>query len=351
MLWAVGSAVWAGTLTTSDGFFALLDRFGLVPFLAFLVAPLAFRTDHQRAVLLGTLIVTGAYLGATALFEALNLDILVFPAYILDASVGIHAERVRGPFAQAVAMGLGLFICGSAALMGAARWRRPLELQVVCLAVAAMCAVGLVFTLTRAIWLGALAACLVVVVATPRVWRFVPAAAFCGLLLVVASLAFVPGLGDSAQDRASDQSPVWSRENTNRAALGIIAERPLFGIGWERFPDRSGPWFRQDEDTPLNGAGEGVHNVILANASELGLPGAFLWLAGTLLAIGGALTRRVASELQPWKVLLVGSAVMLAVAGSLGPLPYAFPLLVVWTLAGLVTSATAPASPTRAAPS
>ena len=33
----------AGTLTQSSGFFALLDRFGLMPFLVFLVAPVAFR--------------------------------------------------------------------------------------------------------------------------------------------------------------------------------------------------------------------------------------------------------------------------------------------------------------------
>lgn len=338
LLWAVASAWWAGTLTTSVGFFALLDRFGLMPFLAFLVAPLAFRTDRQRAILLGALVATGAYLGLTALFEALDLDALVFPAYIVDGSVGIHAERVRGPFAQAVAMGLGLFTCGAAALMGAARWRHPLELRATCLAVAALCALGLVFTLTRAIWLGALAAGLVVLLATPRIWRFVPAVAFCAALLVVGALLFVPGLSDNAQDRSGDQSPVWVRENTNRAALAIVAERPLWGVGWERFPDRSPPWFHQDDDIPLTGAGEGVHNVLLANASELGLPGAFLWLAGTVLAIGGALTRPVDPELVPWKILLLAATVMLGVAGSLGPLPYAFPLLVVWTLAGLVNS-------------
>jgi O-antigen ligase len=348
-LWALASAWWAGTLTTSVGFFALLDRFGLVPFLAFLVAPLAFRTDRQRAVLLGTLVATGGYLGLTALFEALELHALVFPGYIVDDSVGIHAERVRGPFAQAVAMGLGLFICGAAALMGAARWRRSLELRGACVGVGMLCALGLVFTLTRAIWLGALGAALVVVLATPRLWRFVPAAGFCTAVLVVGALAFVPGLRDSAQERSRDRSPVWVRENTNTAALAIVADRPLFGIGWERFPDRSPPWFRQDENIPMTGAGEGVHNVLLANASELGLPGAFLWFAGTGLAIGGALVRRVAPALAPWKALLLGVTVMIAVAGSVGPLNYPFPLLVLWTLAGLMGSSSATAMPPPAA--
>lgn len=338
LLWAVGSAWWAGTLTESSGFFALLDRFGLMPFLVFLVAPVAFRTDHQRAILLVTLIVTGGYLGLIALFEGIGLDALVFPHYILDPSVGIHAERVRGPFAQAVAMGLGLFLCGAAAVIGTARWRTRPWLRAGCVAVATLCALGMVFTLTRAIWLGGLVAIAVVVFATPRLWRLVPAAAVVVGLLVAGALAFVPGLEASAKERAGDEAPVWVRENTNRAALAIVVDRPLFGVGWERFTDRSLPWFHQDDDTPLSGAREGVHNVFLANASELGLPGAFLWLAGATLAIGGALARRVGWEMWQWKVYLLAATIMIVVAGSVGPLPYAFPLLVLWTVAGLLRS-------------
>ena len=338
LLWAVGSAWWAGTLTQSSGFFALLDRFGLMPFLVFLVAPVAFRTDHQRVILLGTLIVTGAYLGLTAFFEGVGLDALVFPQYILDPSVGLHAERVRGPFAQAVAMGLGLFLCGAAAAMGTARWRARPWVRAGCVAVAALCALGMLLTVTRAIWLGGLLAAVVVVCATPHLWRFVPAGAVMVGLLIAGALAFVPGLEANAKERSGDEAPVWVRENTNRAALAIVVDRPLFGVGWERFTDRSPQWFQQDDDIPLTGAGEGVHNVFLANASELGLPGTFLWLAGAALAIGGGLMRRVRTELWPWKVFLLAATTMIVVAGSVGPLPYAFPLLVLWTLAGLVGS-------------
>jgi O-antigen ligase len=333
-LWAVASAAWAGTLTQPDGFFALLDRFGLMPFLAFLVAPVAFRTERQRAILLGTLIVTGAYLGLTALFEGVGLDALVFPGYINDPSVGLHSDRARGPFVQAVAMGLGLFICGGAALLGVTRLRERPWLRAATAAVAALCAVGMVLTLTRAIWLGAVVAAIVVVFAVPRLWRVAPAAAVVGALLVVGALALVPGLQGSAEERSGDEAPVWVRENTNLAALRIIEARPLTGVGWERFKEVNPHWIRQQDDIPMAGVGEGVHNVFLANASELGLPGAFLWLAGAVLAIGGALARRVAPELRPWQILLLGVTVMMVVAGSLGPLPYAFPLLSLWTLAG-----------------
>jgi O-antigen ligase len=338
LTWAAASAAWAGTLTQPTGFFALLDRFGLMPFLAFLVAPVAFRTERQRAILLGTLIVTGAYLGLTALFEGVGLDSLVVPGYITDPSVGIHADRARGPFVQAVAMGLGLFICGGAAVLGAVRWRDRPWLRAASVAVAALCALGMVLTLTRAIWLGAVLAAVVVVFAVPRLWRAAPVAAIGGVLLVVSALALVPGLRTSAGERSSAESPVWVRENTNLAALRIIEARPLTGVGWERFKDVNPHWIRQQPDIPMAGVGEGVHNVFLANASELGLPGTFLWLAGVAVGIGGALVRRVSPELRPWQILLLGVTVMMVVAGSLGPLPYAFPLLALWTLAGTVAA-------------
>jgi len=177
----------------------------------------------------------------------------------------------------------------------------------------------------------------VMVFAVPRLWRVAPAAAVMGALLVVGALAFVPGLDASASERSGDDAPVWVRENTNRAALRIIEAKPLTGVGWERFKEVNPQWIRQHGDTPMAGVGEGVHNVFLANASELGLVGAFLWLAGAVVAIGGAIVRRVSRELRPWQIFLLGTTVMVVVAGSLGPLPYAFPLLALWTLAGAMS--------------
>jgi putative inorganic carbon (HCO3(-)) transporter len=340
LLWAAGSAYWAGTLTESSGFFALLDRLGLVPFVLFFVAPVAFRTAAQRRILLGVLVITGAYLGLTALFETLNLNGLVFPKYILDPSVGIHADRARGPFVQAVANGLGLFIGATAGLLGTIQWRRRAWRRTGCLLVAAVCAVGMLFTLTRAVWVGAVVAAVCVVLVTPRLWRWLPAGALAATALVATALLLVPGLDSRVQERKSAESPVWVRENTDAAALRIVASKPLFGIGWERFKTDSAPWFRQPDDIPMDGLGAGVHNVFLANATELGLPGAFLWLAGAALAIGGALVRRAPPELRPWRAGLLALTVMTIVVGSFGPLPYAFPLLVLWTLAGVLMAST-----------
>jgi putative inorganic carbon (hco3(-)) transporter len=117
LVYAIGSAVISGTIATHDGSFALLDRFGLVPFVSFMIAPVVFRSPRERKILLVILTVTGAYLGLTALFETLHVNALVFPKYILDPNVGIHEGRARGPFAEAGANGMAMWVCVVAATL------------------------------------------------------------------------------------------------------------------------------------------------------------------------------------------------------------------------------------------
>ena len=93
-----------------------------MPFLLFLTAPLAFRTQRQRQVLLVTFVTLGAYLGLTVVFETVKLDALVFPKYILDPHYGIHAGRGRGPFVEAVTNGLALFTCSVVCAIAVAQW-------------------------------------------------------------------------------------------------------------------------------------------------------------------------------------------------------------------------------------
>ena len=64
LLYAFLSALFAGTLDVSDSRFALIDRFGLVPFTLFFVAPLAYRTREDRDILLGVLVALGRISGS-----------------------------------------------------------------------------------------------------------------------------------------------------------------------------------------------------------------------------------------------------------------------------------------------
>ena len=89
LLVAAVSALAAGTLFSNSAFFQLFDRFGIAPFAMFVLAPVAFHSEAQRKVLLGALVVVGAYLGLTALFETVGPTSLVFPKYVLDPAFGL----------------------------------------------------------------------------------------------------------------------------------------------------------------------------------------------------------------------------------------------------------------------
>jgi putative inorganic carbon (hco3(-)) transporter len=333
-LWAIGSAIVAGTITHNAAFFGLLDKFGLVPFAMFLVAPVAFASERARAILLGTLIALGAYLGLTAIAEGLGLDALVFPKYILDPAIGIHADRARGPFVEAEANGLALFACAVAATIGSLRWRGGA--RIASIAVAALCAGGIVFTLSRGVWLAAVLGAVVTTALMPDLRRVaLPAFAVVAASLALALFA-VPGLYEQISERTGQEESVWVRSNTNHAAVEMIRERPLTGFGWQTFEAKSPAYFEQIGDYPMRGVGEGSHNVFLSNASELGLPGAFLWLAGLALAVGGALVRRPPPELRLWRAGLLAVAIAWVVVAMVTPLAFAFPTLLLWTWAGVV---------------
>jgi O-antigen ligase len=333
LLWAVGSALFAGSLLEPEGFFGLVDSLGVVPFALFLVAPVAFRGERGRRVLLVVLLATGAYLALTALFEAVGMDALVFPKYILDPTVGIHPERARGPFVEAVANGLALYGCGVAALVSLSVWRSTF-LRVIAVAVALLCGLGIIFTLTRAIWLASVVASLVALAADRRLRHLLLPSVAVASVLVVAAVSLVSDLSQQAEQRAEDQLPLWDRLNTNAAAERMIAERPLLGFGWDQYSSANVDYLRQGEDYPLTGVGLDVHNVFLARAVELGLVGAAIWLAAFVLAIGSPIVRGP-PVFTPWRLGLLAIAVHWVIVANFGPVTYAFPTFLLWLWAGV----------------
>lgn len=329
LAWAVGSAFAAGTL--GSGAFRLLDRYGAMAFLVALAAPVAFATERDRRTLLLALTALGGYLGLTALFEIAGPRALVVPRYVADLTYGIHPGRARGPFVEAAVNGFALFTCGAAALVLAAQLPRR---RVLPYAVAALCALGLVLTLQRTIWIGASVA-LVVVLLSRRELRpkLLPAAA-AGALLVVAALAFVPGLAERADQRRVAQRSVWDRVNLNHAAVAMVRARPLTGFGWNRFTATSTPYFWQDADVPLTAGDIIPHDALLANAAELGLPAALLWVGGIAGAVAAALRARRPRAADPWHDALLGMAIVALALALFTPLLSPWPLVVLLTWAG-----------------
>lgn len=335
LIFATGSAVAVETVTESDTYFELLDRMA-VPFAVFLVAPAAFYAERHRRALLAAFVTFGAYLGLTALFETVGPRALVLPSFILDPSFGFHGGRARGPFLEAAINGIGLYVCAVAAGIALATWRgRWARIGAGC--VIALCTLGILFTLTRAVWVGAVVATIVTLVATRELRRFIVPAAAVIPAAVLLALAVVPGFDARFSERRGAELSVWERENVNAAAVAMVSERPLIGFGMGRFQARNSEYFPLLETTPQVAEQRlGVHNVLLGLATDIGLVGAGLFALSLALAVGAGLLTRGPPELRPWRVGLLAIAICWLVVGSFAPIGHVFPSLICWFWAGVV---------------
>ncbi|MGP8206662.1 MAG: O-antigen ligase family protein [Acidimicrobiales bacterium] len=282
--WAVCSAIIAGTIEGSLGFYALVDRFGIVPFIWFLLAPVLFGTARQRRLLIGALVGLGLYLGLTGTLEGLHLYRFIFPHYIAEPNVGIQWGRARGPILESTGDGFCTFVGGTAAAVGLKLWKTT-WVRGVCLAALALDLATLFFTLTRSVWIGALSGIIVAMLLSRRSRRVLIPGLVVGAVVVGVTLAASPTLRTDVVGRAESQSPVWDRQNTDLAALRILTDMPLSGVGWENFINVAPNYMVQQPGYPLSGFGIEVHNVFLSHAAELGIPGLLLWLMGFLGAV------------------------------------------------------------------
>ncbi|GAA2030143.1 O-antigen ligase family protein [Pseudokineococcus marinus] len=333
---AAWSAFVNDTLLTGYGLFALADRL-LVPFVLFAVAPVVFCTPERRDLLLKALTVLGLYLAITAVLERVAPS-LVYPRYIVDPSLGIQAGRSRGPFVASEAMGLVLVQCAFAAAFLSSRSRRAWRR--IALLTTALCAVGVLLTLTRSVWLGALIGVVVACAQQRELRRLLPVMLAGGAVVVVALLAAVPSLQAAVNERATTTRSLDDRRNVNEAALRLIEREPLTGVGWVGFIDASDEYVRQADDYPVTNVRIEVHNVPLARAAELGIPGALLWalcvVLGPLRAVLRRVPRSAPVDLVGWRLVLTGGAATWGVALLLSPVPYPLPNYLVFLLAGMV---------------
>ena len=336
VVYALGSAFVAGTLSENDAFLRLVDTFGIMPFLLFLTAPLAFRTQRQRQLLLVTFVTLGAYLGLTVVFETVKLDALVFPKYILDPNYGIHAGRGRGPFVEAVTNGLALFTCSVVCAIAVAQWHDR-RARIVAGAVGLLCLVGVFLCLERSVWIGAALATCVGMLATRGARRYLVPVILALGIGIGATLVFIPGLHQRVTQRVDQKETIWDRRNLARAAINMVDARPLVGLGWSRFRRDSANYFQQAADIPLTATTFGVHNTPLAYAADLGLIGVTLWALGLLCGVGAGLATRGPPDLLPWRIGLLTVAVATLVVIDAVP-PSAWPNRAIWLLAGVACS-------------
>lgn len=335
-LYVVISAAASGTLLNTASSAGLVERFGLLPFAACVVAPAVYRTQRDRSILVVALVGLGLYLGLTALFETVGLRSLVFPSYINNPDFGILYDRARGPFVEPAQNALAMFTCAGAALIAFGTWRGK-AVRALAVVVVLLCTAGILFTLTRAAWLAAISGIAVTLVVAPRLRPYAAPLAASAAILVAVSLAAIPGFSQRASDRRSTETTVYDRYALNRAALNMIEAHPMFGFGWGTYFDNNVDYLQQGDEYPLPTNIENVptHNLYLGFGAELGLVGTSLWLLAALLAVGGAIVRKGVAEIQPWRWLLLAVAVFYLGISSFEPTT-AFSTFLIFFLAGVV---------------
>ena len=204
---------------------------------------------------------------------------------------------------------------------------------------ASLCAFAALLTLTRSIWIGTVLGFVLTCVTYRPLRRALPALMVVGVAATVTALVFVPGLRASTVERSASSLPVYDRQNTDVAALRLLRDFPLTGVGWVRFPQVSPDTVRQADDYPLTKVSLEVHNAFLARGAELGWPGLLLF-AGVFVAGPVRIASRRASDSEGalWTIVLVGGGACWFVAASLSPLAQALPNQLLWLVAGVAAA-------------
>jgi O-antigen ligase len=336
-VYALISALFAGTLLEKAPGIELVETFGIFPFLVFTVAPVVFPTARERATLMKGLVALGAYLSLTTIFEITGPSSLVFPSYISNPNYGIHFGYGRGPFVEAVSNGFGLYVCALACFIAIKMWGSSWA-RVYAGTVGVLCLIGSMFTFERSVWISTIIASLVLLLTARSTRRILVPALVGGAMLVGATLLLVPGLSSKVSTRAGDQQTIWDRQNLDHTAFNMIRAHPLFGFGWSRYLADSGPYIQQRPDIPLTAEAKNVHSIVLTYAVELGLIGVTLWIIAVLMGVGGALLTRTPPDLQPWRATLLALFVFFAIQENFVP-PAVFQNLCLWLWAGVVWGA------------
>ena len=217
----------------------------LVPFTLYHLAAYIF--DDERSLLRFekfSLIVL-VYLSLTAIFFMVDAKDLIFPRYILDESLGYHADRARGPFLQAVANGVTLNLLGLIALNS---YRRKRLHGMTALLILVALPLAIVATKTRAVWLSFALSVLVLLFFSPS--RRLRRACLCFVIAGSIGLAAVVTFADHNTplgERLEERGPVMFRMAVYQAGWEMFLREAAYWMGRGRHADGT---FKEDQRFP-----------------------------------------------------------------------------------------------------
>lgn len=243
----------------------------LVPFAMYHFASSVFVTEDSVRHLERFCLLTLAYLCFISVAFLAGQTQLVFPRFILDAGVEMHADRARGPLLQAVANGVTLNLLG---LLAFEIYRRKRMAGMVAGALLLLWPLAIFATMTRSVWLSAaLSLCAVSLLKQgarlPRFSLIGPLAA----LVVISAIAVSSRAASSSQERFEDRGTVDFRWAVSELSWQMFREKPLLGWGQGEFAREIET--RMSEFRPETYA---AHNTFLDILVEHGMVGLFLYL-------------------------------------------------------------------------
>lgn len=307
----------------------------IVPFVLFHFAGVVFAQEEHRRKLETFSLAVLCYLSLTAVLFLVCAKAFIFPRFILDEGIGIHAERARGPFLQAVANGVCLNVLAIVALHSFER-RRLRGIVAALLFVSTPLA--LLATKTRAVWLSAGVSIVAIAIFTRGRARMVSVCLGLTAATVFCTAAVLQSNWDEWKQRIGDSSPVEFRLEMYRAGWQMFTEKPLFGWGGNALAqpeiERRVTGFRADYYI--------FHNTYLELAVERGLVGLglYAWLIFTLFRLASPGLWRDPSQFlgggfgSMWKILLC----VYLINASAVVMNYQFVNGYVFTVAGILAA-------------
>jgi putative inorganic carbon (hco3(-)) transporter len=252
----------------------------IVPYALFHLAILVFDRERQleRFEIFALLVL--AYLCFTSIAFLVGAKSLIFPRFILDESLGYHADRARGPLLQAVANGVSLNMLGVLALHSTLRGRLRGARAMLLLA---SLPVAILATMTRAVWLsfGISMGILIFRSRNRTLGRACLAVALVGIFGVIVTLSF-DDQRHALRDRLWESGPVDYRQAVYAGSWDMFLQKPIAGWGVNQMPEelaRHVSGYSEKELYP--------HNTYLELLIEHGILGLalYLWLMWEMLRL------------------------------------------------------------------
>ena len=250
-----------------------------IPFLVFLMLRWSAPTLEEMHSFATVIMTLGIYLVAVSILERVNLYSMIVPYWIGDRTVNvtIGSGRSGGPFLQSEFNGfaLGLIYC----IVLAKTYIDDRRIRPIAYAASFLCLVGIFFSYTRAAWVAATLATLVLILrplSSEKKWVLMKRCAVVVVaLIVLGALYLFPT--KSAQERVADEGTVYYRLTSWAAALSMLREQPVIGHGLG--------WFQRTAADYQTTAGSGPkvtltkeHNVFMNILVEQGAIGLMLYL-------------------------------------------------------------------------